>query len=351
MIHSTSMRLSGLVLVLIAAATGWADEKPEPPDVLREELRALPHKILFERYDEDNWELYVMNADGSGQRNLTQTPGVHELYPQASLDGTKICFLADIEKDGDTLRSVYCMNADGTGRRLVAEKARQPCWSPDGAKIAFVKQEFDSFKIADYVSKRLYFHDLKTGETTEHPNEEIYHLYNLNWSANGRWIVSTVHAGMGFSHAIAGIEVDGMAFYSLGVSGCRPCLSADGTMMTWSPGDHQVNACDIDLSLAEPKLSNIHEVARHESLHLYHPDFSPGGKYVTYSVGPGGRTQAAGPGTHTEVAEMIGVRGKWNLFLRRATGKGPAIQLTDDEASANKESEWLPVPAAGESAQ
>ena len=35
-------------------------------------------------------------------------------------------------------------------------KRAQPCWSPDGRRIAFVKQEFSKFRIADYVSKGLY---------------------------------------------------------------------------------------------------------------------------------------------------------------------------------------------------
>ena len=349
------MRLLHVVVTVVVAVYGaWvqaADIASEGREALLAELRAVPHEILFERYQNNNWELFVMNADGSGKRNLTQTPEIHELYPQSSPDGTKICFLSDVEGDGDTIRSVYYMNADGSGRTLVAEKARQPCWGPDGTKIAFVKQEFTRFNIVDYASKRLYFYDIETGETAEHPNTEIEHLYNLNWSADGRWIVTTVHAGMGYKHGIIAIKVDGMGVYDLKIGGCRPCLSADGRKLTWSPNDHAVNIADIDLASDEPKLSNLRVVDKHETLHLYHPDFSPDGKYITYSVGPGGRTPATGPGTHTQVAEMVGVAGKWNLYLKRANGEGPAVQLTFDESLCNKESEWRPVRGPRENAQ
>ena len=307
------------------------------------ELDAYPHQILYERYDGDNWELYVMNADGSGKENLTMTPDIHELYPQASPDGTKICFLADVAQGEDTLRSVYYMNADGSDRVLVAEKARQPCWSPEGRRIAFVKQEFDKFNVVDFASKGICFYDVDTGEIVEHPNPEIEHLYNLNWSANGRWIVTTVHAGMGFRHGIIAIECGGRGVYDLGIPGCRPCMSADGKRVTWSPDDHTINVADIELSATEPKVSNVKTLVRKKELHQYHPDFSPDGKYVTYSVGPGGRTQARGPGTHTQVAEIVGVPGKWNIFLKRVDGKGPALELTHDENLCNKESEWLPA--------
>lgn len=340
MINRLSLHLLSLLLIA-AAAEGGA--QAQEADALREGLRSYPHRILFERYVDNNWDLFIMNADGSGASNLTKTPDIHELYPQASPDGTHICFLADVQQEGETLRSVYYMNADGTGRRLVAEKARQPCWSPDGAKIAFVKQEFDRFQIKDFASKGLYFYDIKSTEVTKHPNEAIEHLYTLNWSPDGKWIVSTVHAGMGFGHGILAIEVGGLGVHDLGIPGCRPCLSNDGAQITWSPGDHVVNIAEIDFRGPVPKVSKARSIAKHDELHLYHPDFSPDGPYVTYSRGPGGRVAASGPGTHTEVAEMVGVRGPWDIFLIRSDGSGSQLQITHDEALANKESDWLRV--------
>ena len=47
-----------------------------------------------------------MNADGSEQVNLTQTPKVHEHYPQVSPDGTKICFSVDEGEGRDAVRSL-----------------------------------------------------------------------------------------------------------------------------------------------------------------------------------------------------------------------------------------------------
>ena len=349
-----------VIIVLVAAvpvSAGSADGAAQPTELLAE-LGAVSHKILYETYDKDNWELFIMNADGTGKRNLTNTQNIHEMFPQASPDGTGICFLADVQKDGETFRSVYYMNADGTGRKLVAEKARQPCWSPDGTVIAFVKQEFDRFNIADFASKGLYFYALETGETTAHSNnnhpdekKRIHHLYNPAWSADGKWIVSTVHAGMGYSHGILAIEVDGDRVVKLRMEGCRPNLSPDSTKITWSMDDRTVCVADIDSSAAEPTVSNIRVLDRRPELHLYHPDFSPDGKYVVYSVGPGGRVPADGPGTHTDLAEMVGIRGKWNLYLKRVDDESPGVLLTTGESVTNKEPEWLPVYPGKEIAQ
>ena len=76
-------------------------------------------------------DIYVMNADGSDVRQLTNTPGKEE-GPVWSPDGTKIAFSSD--RDGQ--QEIYIMNADGTGqRRLTDNPARDE--SPDWQALPF----------------------------------------------------------------------------------------------------------------------------------------------------------------------------------------------------------------------
>ena len=71
----------------------------EPCDKSEFDLKAIPFKIVYETYREtdgkENWELFLMNADGSDATNLTRTKDIDELYPHASPDGTKISFVVD----------------------------------------------------------------------------------------------------------------------------------------------------------------------------------------------------------------------------------------------------------------
>jgi TolB protein len=99
---------------------------------LKERLKESPFKIAYECYVNGNWEIFVMNADGSEPRNLTQTPKEHEHYPQVSPDGAKICFSVDAGEGRDAVRSLYVMDIDGGNRKLLADHAREPFWRPDG---------------------------------------------------------------------------------------------------------------------------------------------------------------------------------------------------------------------------
>ena len=86
----------------------------------------------------DGHGVYVVNADGSGVRNLTPKPmGAFYAAPAWSPDGRKITFAG--ERDGNS--EIYLMNADGSGQRnLTLNLAYDagPGWSPDGRKITFV---------------------------------------------------------------------------------------------------------------------------------------------------------------------------------------------------------------------
>ena len=97
---------------------------------------------------ESNWQLNVMNADGSGQRRLTRNGG-RNFAPAWSPDGQKIAFERRLgrQKYGScsgcgraSTFEVHVMNADGSGQQRLTTQGAQPDWSPDGQKIAFMSE-------------------------------------------------------------------------------------------------------------------------------------------------------------------------------------------------------------------
>ena len=82
-----------------------------------------------------------MNADGSGQTELTNagnSVGLNDEFPAWSPNGRKIAFSSNRDIGGN--EEIYVMNANGSGQTRITNNTledRRPAWSPDGSKITF----------------------------------------------------------------------------------------------------------------------------------------------------------------------------------------------------------------------
>jgi len=97
-----------------------------------------PQRIAFMSTRDRNFEIYVMDDDGTGQTRLTKSPGFDGL-PCFSPDGAQIVFCSDRDPGSDYW-AIYVMNADGSNQLPLTDSAHDhvsPCFSPDGSKIAF----------------------------------------------------------------------------------------------------------------------------------------------------------------------------------------------------------------------
>jgi WD40 repeat protein len=306
-------------------------------DELSSELKAYAHKIVYETYRDGNWDFVVVNADGSHPTNLTRTPEVHELYPHVSPDGERLSFIVDEGEGSSKIRSVYHMKLDGTDRQLVASSARQQCWNGDGTLIAYLKSESDQFTYTDYATKGLFVYDTATGQHREHPNRSLHHLYNVCWLPDGKWFLATVHAGMGYRHAILAIEANGQTVYNLEIPGCRPDVSPDGQKIAWGPSDWALRVGELDFSGGKPKVIRARDVVTSEKpMEVYHVDWSPDGKYLAFSRGPKKKRMG-------RIPEIVGVRAEgWNICVADAGATNRWMAITQD-GQCNKEPDWMPA--------
>jgi Tol biopolymer transport system component len=118
-------------------------------------------------------DVFVMNADGSGQQNLTRHP-VLDTHPVWSPDGQKLAFVR--------YRDVWVVDADGSGQRrltLNREGDRSPAWSPDGKRIAFVSFHGRNWEV-----------HVMNADGSGHRNltRNRAQDYGPTWSPNGRKI-------------------------------------------------------------------------------------------------------------------------------------------------------------------
>jgi Tol biopolymer transport system component len=145
------------VVVLVLLEGGAASQTPSPAVSAHSNAatRAGTSQIAFLRGDlacsqagRSNDELYLMNADGTGLRRLTRNAAFGN-DPVWSPDGRKLVFGKRPERSGAACRptgrcheEIYVINADGTGLRRLTRNAvfdGDPVWSPDGRRIAFVR--------------------------------------------------------------------------------------------------------------------------------------------------------------------------------------------------------------------
>ncbi|HET9370437.1 MAG TPA: hypothetical protein VFO19_09320 [Vicinamibacterales bacterium] len=86
------------------------------------------NKVAFSSNRSGNWDIWVVNKDGSGLRNLTpNTPQWIENAPTWSPDGNKIAFTSN--RSGNN--QIYVMNADGLAvdRLTSGAESDRPTWS------------------------------------------------------------------------------------------------------------------------------------------------------------------------------------------------------------------------------
>ena len=130
-------------------------------------------EIVFTSTRDGNKEIYIMNADGSKEINLTRHRA-DDFDPTWSPDRTQILFVSDRDAG---VRDLYLMDADGTNVRRVFRQIahrEQPTWSPDGKRIAYVTPEENAIKIATV-----------TGHAERHLTSTSWGRANPAWSPDG----------------------------------------------------------------------------------------------------------------------------------------------------------------------
>lgn len=134
-----------------------ASHPTEPAEVARYKDLLAQHLV-----EPGQLEIYVMNADGSGQHQVTSN-GASNFAPYFHPDGRRIIFSSNVETRGDGGRPsfhLYLIGEDGTDLDRLTFEGRFnsfPMFSPDGKRLVWVSDrnakqpgEFNVF-LADWV--------------------------------------------------------------------------------------------------------------------------------------------------------------------------------------------------------
>ena len=128
------------------------------------------------------FRIFVVKADGTARAQLTTQPsGSADRAPAWSPDGTRIAFMSN--RDGG-FPEIYVMNADGTGEQRLTTNGfidGNPSWSPDGTRIAIER-------CCPKGSSEIFTIELLTGIETNLTNSASFMDFDPSWSPDGTTI-------------------------------------------------------------------------------------------------------------------------------------------------------------------
>ena len=188
-------------------------------------------------------QLWVMNADGSGQHLAFAEQDFAENRPSFSPDGTKLVFARCqlLVGDGDTC-AIYTVGVDGSGLNPITPfqrdtTARSPMYSPDGRTIAFILSEDTAHGFHGVT----YLIDAD-GSNLRRITDPAPCLIRPDWSPDGTKITTFAHFCNPQNETIAVMNADGAALRYLTHNGTNyfngphdrnPAFSPDGTMIVF----------------------------------------------------------------------------------------------------------------------
>ncbi|MBN1345804.1 MAG: PD40 domain-containing protein [Phycisphaerae bacterium] len=327
-----------LFACLGAGGIGRAAEPPPAQDVveLAEEVRGKGWIVFGARSKEKDWDLYLMRPDGSGLRNITNTPDYAEAAPRFSPDGTRLLYRrlprgSIISHDLWGFQGNLIMaNADGSEPVVYGEKGQYPwaCWGPEGKRIACLTRQ--GIEIVEVATKRL-LRKLK--------RKGFYQ--QLFWSPDGKWFCGTANY-LGQQWTIARMNVGTGEVNAVSEAwACTPDWLADSRRVIFAHNPKDVEPKEgggwTQLWVANGDGTNRQAIYAQRARHVYGGATSPDGKYVlmTISVIDGGLSEWSG-------APMALMR------MSDAPVVGPQSRAFREMYHDAKEGPLLPLPTGWE---
>jgi TolB protein len=322
-----SWRELGVILVILLLAGCSTDVPPTPvlePTIAGTTLPPLSGSgggwIAFSSRRDGNYEIYVMNADATDQRRLTETRNDQEGGAAWSPDCTQIAFSSSRESGG----RVRVMNADGSNKQwLTAGPGTLPSWSPDGTRIAFTREGRGSdiyvMDASGSNQQRLTHTDVEGTDTS---------VFDAEWSPDGTQIACVVEFnpdGQFFGETTLHVLDISDILQGVGSPRLQPLPRADSLFNdwpAWSPEGSQIAFSAVsagdgghrDIYVINADGTNLQQLTQTKDVDELGPAWSPDGTRIVFQANP---------------------NGNWDIYVMNTDGTDQRPLTTDTESDVD----------------
>lgn len=218
-----------------------------------------------------NRDVFIASLDGEEQVQLTDRPLNVSWQPAVSPDGTKIAYV--VEKEGHS--DIHVMNIDGTGNANITNTNKgywSPTWAADSKSLVVVSRDsqygnLELLKLAADGSKK------------EQLTSLGYNLTEVRHSPDGEHLVFALDPGLGIP-LLCSTKADGSDFKTYAnelVLASTPSISPDGKVVfSGIDNNYKMSIYTVELNSDAPPQKVI------QSDLALAPTFSPDGSRFAY---------------------------------------------------------------------
>lgn len=252
-----------------AAAPGGAGT----PALRRAQASDLPAgEILFSSDREGPMRLFILDLARKAQRRIGTAGAWLDENPSWSHDGRRIVF-SSTRGGGDNL-DIWMMDADGSHLRRLTDHPsldQDPVFAHDDRSVFFSSERDGRSEIY-----RVWLGDARVERITSGINRAIMPAV----SRDGRYLAYAAQTIMNFQLHLLDLTNGTSQQVTSGGGACRPAFAPDSREIAFVRIAREPSRLEV---VRETGARVVHE---HPTLWSYYPDYSPDGRYLAFSVSP-----------------------------------------------------------------
>ena len=161
------------------------------PDISRDG-RAIVFQGLCRDREQQEWELYIVGADGGGLRQVAGEAGYSAETPSWSPDARRLAYVRAKDTLNGVLNEIALIDVSGSNRRILAP-GDTPAWSPDGQWLAYIQRDtpisIGIIRTDGTEGREVFRNEVRSSFSRGWgPRPEGEPSGPLVWSPDGRWI-------------------------------------------------------------------------------------------------------------------------------------------------------------------